>query len=119
MTFCKGMCGRLYNRIRSTHSNYKYGPMCKTCQIRVETHDIVCRCCHTRFRLGNRSDRITQSDTPPLSRSITRTIWAEDSEELFRFGHIASPEERQLLADEKAGKLVSRQQRIAANRPYL
>ena len=44
---------------------------------------------------------------------------AEDIEELFRFGHIASPEERQLLADEKAGKIVSQQQRIAANRPYL
>jgi hypothetical protein len=44
---------------------------------------------------------------------------AEDIEELFRFGHITSPEERQLLADEKAGKIVSQQQRIAANRPYL
>jgi hypothetical protein len=44
---------------------------------------------------------------------------AEDIEELWRFGHIASPEERQLLADEKAGKIVSPQQRIAAPRPYL
>ena len=61
MTFCKGMCGRLYKRIRSPHSNYKYGPMCKTCQIRVETHDIVCRCCHSRFRVGSRqlSDLVT------------------------------------------------------------
>jgi hypothetical protein len=44
---------------------------------------------------------------------------AEDIEELFRFGHIASPEERRLLADKKAGKIVSQQQRIAANRPYF
>jgi hypothetical protein len=29
---------------------------------------------------------------------------AEDSEELFRFGHFANPEERQLLAEEKAGR---------------
>jgi hypothetical protein len=29
---------------------------------------------------------------------------AEDIEELFRFGHIANPEERQLLAEEKAGR---------------
>jgi hypothetical protein len=41
---------------------------------------------------------------------------AEDIEELFRFGHIA-PEERQLLADEKAGKIVT--SRMAAPRPYL
>jgi hypothetical protein len=48
-----------------------------------------------------------------------RTICAEDIEELFRFGHIASPEKRQLLAYEKAGKIVLQQQRIAANKPYL
>ena len=44
---------------------------------------------------------------------------SEDVEKLFIFRHIASPEERQLLADEKAGKIISQQQRIAANRPYL
>ena len=32
---------------------------------------------------------------------------AEDIEELFRFGRIANPAERQLLAEEKAGKVVS------------
>lgn len=32
---------------------------------------------------------------------------AEDIEELFRFGKIANPAERQLLAEEKAGKVVS------------
>lgn len=30
----------------------------------------------------------------------------EDVKELFRFGHIANPEERQLLAEEKAGKVT-------------
>jgi hypothetical protein len=32
---------------------------------------------------------------------------AEDVEELFRFGKIANAAERQLLAEEKAGKVVS------------
>ena len=50
---------------------------------------------------------------------VNHALCVEDIEELFRFGHIASPEERQLIADEKAGKIVSQQQRIAANRPYL
>jgi hypothetical protein len=43
-------------------------------------------------------------------------ICAEDVEELFRFGHIASPEERQLLADEKAirfGRSIRRLKTIA------
>jgi hypothetical protein len=53
-----------------------------------------------------------------IKASLIRTICAKDIEELFRFGHIASPEERQLLADQKAGKIVSQQQRIAANRPF-
>ena len=38
---------------------------------------------------------------------VNHALCVEDIEELFRFGHIASPEERQLIADEKAGKIVS------------